>query len=663
MVKNNVAGDASPTWKWIQPIPGVPDIGGAIGSMFKAEGSDPPKALKALFPGFGDASLRASMFAREAIANSWDAYWHSEHQHQDFELHFRFRTLTLMESRSLQRTLHLDALKQRLGEAASTKSEARRQLGLSPADCLDDLTKPLRVLEVVEHWGGGMHGAWDSGDSALERALIKVGWAQSKQGAGGSFGYGKAAVAQGSRILSVIAYSCFDPDDDDEVTRRLLGATYWNHHEVGDEKFNGWALFGDQSGLVTRPLEDEQADSVAAEIGMSTRCLDEPEEMGSTLFIVDPAFGREELEAAILCNWWPALQHTLDWRMHLFISEDDEEPTEVLAEPDHPVLGPFVRAYTAAEAVLLSTEVDTEEVDPAAQKIETSEIRRDDDVVAAVSLEEVEAASGATESLVAMMRTHRMVIRYERVGTGAPTARGVLIADEEVNESLRQTEPPEHHRWLRMSQGDNHGSPEDFQLAKLLFARLDEIATSFRRSRGPIPDARRGWTPGFSGFLGVPGEAKKGRNPKGGGGEAGTTPRPKRQIYVHLVHPDTFADVEQRPTRSLGNSLNSLRAQATVEFAISDPDTHPQLDVEFQLIGRVVEESGRGDFLPIEVEPVKGTVDIVEIESGDNGTARFTGTLRKNKPVRFNVVTSEYSDEWTVDLTFDAIVKLNDGGV
>ncbi len=663
MLKDNVSGEVSPEWKWIQPIPGVPDIGGAIGSMFKAEGSDPPKALRALFPGFGDASLRASMFAREAIANSWDAYWHSEHQHQDFELHFRFRTLTLMESRSLQRTLHLDALKQRLGEAASTKSEARRQLGLSPADCLDDLTKPLRVLEVVERWGGGMHGAWDSGDSALERALIKVGWAQSKQGAGGSFGYGKAAVAQGSRILSVIAYSCFDPDDGDEVTRRLLGATYWNHHQVDDEKFNGWALFGDQSGLVTRPLEDEQADSVAAEIGISTRSLDVPEEMGSTLFIVDPAFGREELEAAILCNWWPALQHTLDWRMHLFISEDDEEPTEVLAEPDHPVLGPFVRAYTAAEAVLLSSEVDAEEVDSTKEKIETFEIRRDDELVAAVSLEEVKSESGSTESLVAMMRTHRMVIRYEKVGTGAPTARGVLIADDEVNESLRQTEPPEHHRWLRMSTGDNHGSPEDFQLAKLIFSSLTEIANSFRRSRAPIAEARRGWTPGFSGFLGVPGEAKKGKRPKGGEEERETKQRPKRKVYVHLVHPDTFADIEQRPARSIGKAPNTLRAQATVEFAISDPEQNPQLDVEFQLSGRVVEESGKGDLLPIEVEPVKGSADLVQVESGDEGTARYRGTLRKDNPVRFNVVTSEYSDEWTVDLTFDAVVKSNDGGM
>jgi hypothetical protein len=259
-----------------------------------------------------------------------------------------------------------------------------------------------------------------------------------------------------------------------------------------------------------------------------------------------------------------------------------------------------------------------------------------------------------------------MVIRYEKVGTGAPTARGVLIADEEVNESLRQTEPPEHHRWMRMSQGDNHGSPEDFQLAKLLFARLDEIATSFRRSRGPIPEPRRGWTPGFSGFLGVPGEAKKGKKRRRGDlidDDFSFNPRPKRKVYVHLVHPDTFADIEQRPARTLGKSPNTLRAQATVEFAISDPEQNPQLDVEFQLSGRVVEESGKGDLLPIDVEPVKGSADLVQVESGDEGTARYRGTLRKGKPVRFNVVTSEYSDEWTVDLTFDAVVKSNDGGM
>jgi hypothetical protein len=59
---------------------------------------------------------------------------------------------------------------------------------------------------------------------------------------------------------------------------------------------------------------------------------------------------------------------------------------------------------------------------------------------------------------------------------------------------------------------------------------------------------------------------------------------------------------------------------------------------------------------------VKDSIGILELENGDNGTARFRGTLRKGKPVRFNVITSEYSDEWTVDLTFDAVVLTKSGG-
>jgi hypothetical protein len=381
------------------------------------------------------------------------------------------------------------------------------------------------------------------------------------------------------------------------------------------------------------------------------------------LLIVDPSFDRAALEAAILCNWWPALQHTGEWRMHMYIAEEDEDPVEVVATEDHEVLGPFIRAFRDAESALEDPDRMDQHGDSLESDVVTSPIEDGESLVATAAIVEIPAQPSSGESLIALMRSHRMVIQYTNVGSGVPVARGVLVADDSVNATLRMTEPPEHDRWndRRNSSGDN-GKDEDYKLARNIAAQLKAIAAAFRKDRTPKGPDRRGWTPGFSTFLGVPGEAKDGKRPDPDP-DPDKKVRPKRMVYVHLVHPDTFADIEQRPARSLGKSPNTLQAQATVEFAISDPDQNPQLDVEFQLSGRVVEESGKGDFLPIEVEPVKGSAGIVQVESGDEGTARFRGTLRKGKPVRFNVVTSEYSDEWTVDLTFDAVVKSNDGGI
>lgn len=656
----------NPEWKWIRSYPGDPDLDGNIGRMYGSETSEPPKSLKSLFPEYTESSVRACMFVREAVANSWDAFSTSIHGHDDFELHFRFRTLSLLETRNLAKVLDLGNLRQRIDDVGPTRAHARRTLGLTEIDCLSDLTLPIRVLEVSERWGGGMGGAWNAGDSAMERALIKVGRAQQNQEAGGSYGYGKAAVAQGSNIISVIAYSCFPPSENDPVTRRLLGATYWGEHNTaagtGKPGFRGWALFGDHSGAHTRALEDSAADEVASKIGLAPRQSGVDEDFGTSFLFVDPSFSRADLEAALLCFWWPALLQTRSRRLHVFVSDDESPASEIKIDGEHPQLGPFVRTYKAAESLL--EESKEPHADPHVDEelgLEVSQLVVDGGVAAAVGLLETSEPGVAGESLVAIMRSHRMVICYERA-TGTPVTRGVLLAADSSNRALRLTEPPEHHFWRKKkAKAGDPGEPEDYRFAKVLLAEFTARWAEFRRARSPKVEARRGWTPSFSGFLGVPGEAKKGTRVDPGEKKE-KKKRPEREVYVHLVHPDDFHEVE-RPTRQAGQSADTLQALATVEFGIVDTERNPELEVEFELKCRVSEEGGSGEPLAITVDPVKGSVDVREIENGDRGHARFYGVLRNSKKARFTVVTDDYSNEWTVDLTFNAIVTKKTDGV
>lgn len=647
----------SASWRWHQPIPGVPDIAGGITSLFKAQGSDPPAALRPLFPDQGERMTRASMFAREAVANSWDAYWISGYEHQDFELIFRFRTLGMSEGYGFRKAANLDALTAHIGSRGGNPT--RRDLGLSEKDCFGE-RGDIRVLEVVERWGGGMSGSWKSGDSALERALIKVGWAQDASGAGGSFGYGKAAVAQGSRINSVIAYTCFPENEDDPgVTRRLLGATYWRPHTLAGEKFNGFAVFGEHEGGLTRPLENDVADAVAGALGLSVRDPAVEADWGTTLLIIDPSFEKDDLVAALLCNWWPALLRLDERRMHLFVTEDDDEPVEVDVDGENPILGPFVRTYRAAFDVLDGGEPNfDEDSETEIGSIATLTIESEDgEVLGCAALVETAATEHDKKSLVALMRSHRMVVRYLESATVEPVVRGTFIAHDGANEALRQTEPPEHDNWLRRRTGDHRGDPADYRRAAIILDQINHFVGKFRRLRTPPPPEKRGWTPAFSNFFAIPGAAAS-RTPT----KRKRTERPatrRRPIHINLVHPERHTEVE-RPTRMLGSKPGSLKATAIVRFSLMDWVTDDELPVEFELGSRIEEEGGRSEALALTVTPPRGVTCITD---GRRGRATYRGTLKKGNDLFFMVETDDYFDEWTVAVYFDAHVLAGvDGG-
>ena len=116
----------------------------------------------------------------------------------------------------------------------------------------------------------------------------------------------------------------------------------------------------------------------------------------------------------------------------------------------------------------------------------------------------------------------------------------------------------------------------------------------------------------------------------------------------------------ERPTRMVGSSPGDLRGAATVRFQIMDWVAEDELTVEYELGARIEEDGGTPESLPISVAaPLGLTVE----SNGAGGVAVYRGTLRKNHPEYFTVETADYSDEWTVDIYFDAkVIEHREGG-
>ena len=346
----------SSKWYWEKP---TTDFAGALGDVAKLirnEHVDQPGALERQAP-----SQEATVFAREVIQNSWDAgddlreQLRREHvkvglpglpDPPHFEVRFRFRETRDKEKTDLVRELGLDELARRLNRGVD-----RKEIGLREEDCLEVLGDPgaeLPYMVMEEEAASGMYGPWVADKSKMYEALLSVGLTSGSKGKGGSYGFGKSGMVQGSAIRTVIAYSCFRARlQDPTVTRRLLGVTYWGRHDFGGESFTGWARFGNKGdGEVPRPFENEKADYIARRIGLAIRDPEVSEQLGTTFILVQPTMSPEDLVKAIERSWWPALEErSLQFGITVF----EPSGTKLIPRPrQDPVLSTFIDAYEVA---------------------------------------------------------------------------------------------------------------------------------------------------------------------------------------------------------------------------------------------------------------------------------------------------------------------------
>jgi hypothetical protein len=623
-------------WRWETVNPGQSTTSGDIAKLFKNEAVKQPGVL-----GDGAPPVDATLLAREAIQNSWDAgtqlateLREAGREPPKFRLRFVYHSYVGQSKADLAAALDLVAL------ATRSSQLDRRKLGLADQDALlelDDPTKPLRVLQLIEQGTTGMDGPWTGPASKLFLAMVSLGFTEKAERAGGSYGYGKGGLIRGSRIRTVVAHTCFrERPDDPGVTRRALGMTYWGTHGDASE-FTGFARLGaDAADGLVEPLVNDAADQLANNLHISLRNPAEPRELGSTFLLVDPTVEPDDLRIAVERSWWPAI---VDEDCDFDVWIDTEDGHRHIPRPkSNDVLRTFISGYELAltapdDQLEASFRKDLGSYQP----VESSEKRRLGAVGLTADLASWSYAHGAEtngdgnidhQSLVALVRGPHMVVEYYPVGRHQPYVRGTFVADVDVDDLLRQTEPKAHDAWLdkQEEEGINPLAPK---YAKELLRRLRAAVLEFRKQlKRPPLKAQDIRLPLLDDLF---------RNVLENRGTRKPPPPPPDPRVVGI-------SLEQH-VEAAGTDAIRIRARVGMHLT----ENHAADSATCRLAVRVAfdEDGHRGDDCPVRVLTPPEGFD-VDDHVDTKGTV-LRGSLTHDW-ITFDVVSDEYDPDWTAQL-------------
>ena len=203
-------------------------------------------------------------------------------------------------------------------------------------------------------------------------------------------------------------------------------------------------------------------------------------ETGTTVMILGNEDSLDGLAEGIERYWWPRLL-----RGQLEVEIRSGRPLRPMARTD---LRPFIRGWEVA----CGAEVKEGE----AKKSLTFNRRPLGNV--GLVLGEIAGGDESTKTEIALMRGPGMVVEYlegPRTPPSQPTCTGAFVADDEMEEILRISEPPAHNRWdPRTSRSDRPLSEIDRQRISKIFEKLPSSIREFTRQidsprRRPRPAA------------------------------------------------------------------------------------------------------------------------------------------------------------------------------
>ena len=614
-----------PRWHWEKTDPARSGSSGDLSKLFRHEETKNPGAFSVNAP-----PSNATLMAREVIQNSWDAARDLQSLAKtapDFEIVFRFSQLSDSDKQHVIDGLDLTSL------ATRANAVKRDELGLSPRDCLSDLdgTSDLPVLIIEESGTTGMYGPWQGAKSRMYLALVSLGYTMKAAGAGGSYGFGKAGLIRGSTTRTVLAYTCFkESADDPGVTRRLLGMTYWGQHDFGSTNFTGFARFGQQSDDGVVPFENDEADAIAAGLGLDIRRSDRSDELGTTFLLIEPTVEPAELLKAIERSWWPALTDQL-FEVSVQTPSGSERPRPLKDD----VLRSFVRAYEVAtvprdnpkaeeKRLALSADIEGTKVQLGVLGLTVDQ----NDWSYADQLATADEDGVDHRSLIALTRDPRMVVEYLDVGRSTPYVRGVFVADSGVNDDLRRTEPKSHDSWQTVTD-EGTVSERATAIAKATIERIRRRSAEFRRSHKPeTPPAEQINLPFFDSIM---------RKVMSGGGTGWKAPiQDTRPVSIRL----NYKPEEAGPGR--------VRVRGSATIGLSDHFDGDDSPIDLSIVYRFLEDDRVGQNAELAFKPPAGLSAL----PGEPG--KFVGELIKGEDKVVKFVSEPYSHEWSGRLIVSA---------
>ena len=586
-----------PNPRWIfEP---VGPMGGATGTAFR-------NTLQ------GTGKSGEEQLAREAIQNSCDA----ADPEKKVRVVFRCESLDSEPARAFSDALQLE---EGLGRHL-------RYLQLPRTNWLANRQGPLHLTYVEDYGTVGLNGDPHTRESNFYKLLLSMGdVAKATQMlTGGSYGYGKAALSMNSKLYTIVAYSSFAKDGTGS-TARLMACGYFEAHTKGKTGYTGRAWFGIPEGKnswVSHPLRNEEAHEMAIQLGFERR---DKQNRGTSLLLVDSPMDPALLIKGIETSWWPRII-------------DHELEVEVKAGGESLFPRPKRRKDLAAFIECYGFCVGTAEANASHQRSETfrklggaslgswgMQVIGDE---TAKEFEEEELVG-----TVALLRSPKMIVHYAQMARDSPAAIGVFVADGEIDEILKLSEPPPHDRWDEKSPRLGDANPDEETartIVRQLHVRLKAAIRKLQVQTEPPRPVESSRLRAFERELGL--VFRPGTRGDDGG------PQDVAPVEVHFTDEPQVREVKGGMLETYAKVGVRLRADADVDQADSI--------LRIRVAVLQDERGTEGDLLPVNVafdQAGQGSIDEIAQEGGER---RYLVVLSKDRWTSFSIRSDPYDSQW-----------------
>lgn len=221
-----------------------------------------------------------------------------------------------------------------------------------------------------------------------------------------------------------------------------------------------------------------------------------------------------------------------------------------------------------------------------------------------------------------------MVVEYFQVGSSTPFIRGSFVADESIDELLRQTEPKAHDSW-RAKADDGEVSGEALAMADHVLKRIKQTVNNHRtRLKPPVPPPEDIDLPFFSAIV---------RKLMSGGGKGPHPPPPdNRPVSIAL---------QQAPQAT---EAGKIEVVGSASFGLTDHAETSQALVRISISYRFLEDDRVGETAVLHVTAPTG------FELEDVGV--WVGRLERGTDAAFSFRSESYDPLWTGRLIADGVV-------
>ena len=446
-----------------------------------------------------------------------------------------------------------------------------------------------------------------------------------EEGKIGSYGQGKAVLARAAGTNTFLVYTAVAPTKGDPSAARLMGHTFQRWYDKGgiSRSGRGWWCKS-----VTRqddpvPFTDEEAHRLAAAAGFTPR---KKGETGTSFLLIGANPGNRPItisaiRRAVETWWWPSL---LGNELDVEMWEDGRR-----VEDPSPRLRLDLQPYIACK-----TKLDTgigEATDRSFHRERGRQLGRLALMVAAdesIFDNPLHPKAPGPRRVARMRATSGMITEYKEFGTEKRLAFvGFFLADPDVDDVLKFSEPAEHDHWSTVSQrlaGVKHG-PE---LIKTIEQRTNSFCYAFQRDHSETREPISERLPELESLLGAAfvdrrdGPTKSSRN---------GTQRDLRQTLV-----DFPSSPSGRVTPIYGRTTNQL--DFLIRYRLR-PEIEQRVKVRAAIKINVAEDVhfARGE--PLEIEVIDQTLKRPVFRGLD---AKFNVDLSPGKAKTYRVKSVPY---------------------